>query len=256
VTALAVNPKDSRLEVDKRHQKVVLLREAGISWRRISRLTSLSSTTCQKIWKKHIEQAFECMDVQEHRARILADFDGLLDVLRPWAFGRPIPEGTPHPNMRRVKSMLRVLNAQAKLIGANTPGRTQIAVVQVRSEREETNEREKAEHIKELAKWACENRVIRVEDCNPPLASANGANASEWSYPELGYQLGEVDHDEVEAEPSQRSDHWLGDEPDWTLAEDDSGIDAEVGMVTTDSERVDDRSAHRPWTFAEGAFEV
>jgi hypothetical protein len=256
VTALVVNPKDSRLEIDKLHKKVVLLREAGITWDRISRLTGLSATWCRRIWRKHNEQAFECMDVQEHRARHLADLDELLDVLRPYAFGRPIPEGTPHPDMRRAKLMLRALKAEAKLIGPNAPGRTRIAVVQVRSQREETIQREQAEHTKELAKWACENRVIRIEGCNPPLASANGANASEWNYPELGHQLGEVDHDEVEVEPSQRSDHWEGDEPDWTLAEDDRGIDAEVGMVTTDSERVDDRSVHCPWTFAKGAFDM
>jgi hypothetical protein len=124
MNTLPANRNDSRLEVDEQHVRVVLLREAGVTWDRISRLTGLSATWCRKIWRKHLEQAFEQMDVHQHRARIFATLEEIYDALRPFVLGEPIPEDAVHPDKHDTDMLLKVLRAQADLIGANAPRQT------------------------------------------------------------------------------------------------------------------------------------
>jgi hypothetical protein len=124
MNTLPANRNDSRLEVDEQHVRVVLLREAGVTWDRISRLTGLSATWCRKIWRKHNEQAFEQMDVHQHRARIFATLEEIHDALRPFVLGEPIPEDAVHPDKHDTDMLLKILRAQADLIGANAPRQT------------------------------------------------------------------------------------------------------------------------------------
>jgi hypothetical protein len=114
----------TEMELARRQHPVVMLHEAGFSYRRISELTGVSKSSAQRIYRDALAETRGIRDIERHRATLCADLEMLIETLRPLVHDDENP-----PSADDVTSFLRALGAKAKLLGLNAPARTQLAPV-------------------------------------------------------------------------------------------------------------------------------
>jgi len=111
----------TEIEMAQRQHPVILLHNAGYSFRRIAELTGVSKSTAQRIYRDVLAETRGVRDIERHRARMFADLEMLVEALRPVVHDDECP-----PKQGDVASFLRALAAVAKLLGLNTSPTNQV----------------------------------------------------------------------------------------------------------------------------------
>ncbi len=173
----------------ERYERVRAMRAAGLTFARISELTGMSQWTCRQVWKRRLEVVLDPDILLIYQARMLDRVDAQLDALRG------------SMGLRRNPRRPRLGFQQGGL--TRTLHRPSGPPSQDRNASQPWKARKKQKTKRSRTLW--------------------------FDY-EMANQFGEVDQDEVGAGTSQLSSEWVDgrDEPDWTLGEDDIGLDPEI----------------------------
>jgi len=114
----------TEMELAKRQHPVVLLHQAGFSYRRIAELTGVSKSSAQRAYRVVLAETRGVKEIERHSATMCADLEISIESLRPLVHDDENP-----PSTGDVARFLRALGAMAKLLGLNAPVMTQLSPV-------------------------------------------------------------------------------------------------------------------------------
>ena len=159
----------TQTDIDRevRDGDIVRARLDGATYREIAGQFNLSISQCQRIFEAARARRRGDRDLEQHRKDVFNDIEDLLDYLRPFVLGEPVPDDVlPPPTRNRIGDFLKALKAKREFLALDAPKRTEV-VMQV-AEPEPVNH-EAAEFVAELAAWARRNNAINTRGFNPAL---------------------------------------------------------------------------------------
>jgi hypothetical protein len=155
----------AEMELAKRQHPVVMLHNAGYSYRRIAELTGMSKSTCQRTYREVLAETRGVKDIERHRNEVFLDIEMTLETLRPFVLQLPAPDDVdPMLSPKELHdAWWRTLKAKREFLGLDAPRETQMII----SNDDVVND-EAAEFLADLAVWMRRTGALEVRPVLPP----------------------------------------------------------------------------------------
>jgi hypothetical protein len=158
---------ENQVDREIRDGDIVRARLDGATYKEIAQQTGLSISQCHRVYEAARARRRGDYDLEQHRTNVSNDIDDLLDYLRPFVMGEPVPDDViPPPTMNLIGDFLKALKAKRELLALDAPKRSQVMTQEVR---EEPVNQQAAEYLARLAIWARQTNAINVNGYNPAL---------------------------------------------------------------------------------------
>ena len=117
----------TQTEVDRetRDGDIVRARLDGLTYRVIAEQVGLSISQCQRIFEAARARRRGDIDLEQHHRDLLNDIEDVLDYLRPWVLGEPVPDDVlPPPTKNPIGDFMNTLKAKREFLALDAPKRT------------------------------------------------------------------------------------------------------------------------------------